>query len=473
MNRSARLLSTLVLLALTTASPGRAASPRAGTTLPDTALGRRAAAYFAAFGAGSDEAMRAFFTEHLSAEALQRRPAEERLGMTRRIRADLGTLTPHEVLSESPTRLEVLVQAAGDRWLSFDFEAEPAEPHRLLGIRITPAPSPQERAAAPKSVAELAPALDHWLAAATAADQFAGSVLVTRAGATLYQKAFGLASREYGVPNTVETRFNLGSINKLMTRAAIAQLVEKGLLSPGDTVGKLLPDYPNRDAAAKVTVQQLLDMRSGIGDFFGPRFADTPKGRIRTIRDYLPLFAADPLLFEPGTDERYSNGGYVVLGAIVEKVSGQDYFTYVRDKILAPAGMTSTDWFEADAPTPNVASGYTRGDDTRLRNNIYTRPARGSSAGGGYSTVGDMASFVAALRGGKLLSAASMQLFFPMLVDLKAGSLGFAGGAPGISAGLEVDVPTDTVVVVLTNLDPPSASQAARRIAGWMRSIRD
>lgn len=473
MHRSVRLLSTLLLLALTTASPARTASPQVRTTLPDTALGRRATAYFAAFGAGSDDAMRAFFTEHLSTEALQRRPAEERLGMTRRIRADLGTLAPHEVLSESPTRLEVLVRAAGDRWLSFDFEAEPAAPHRLLGIRITPAPSPQERAAAPKTLAELVPALDRWLADATAADEFAGSVLVTRADTTLYQKAFGLASREYGVPNTVDTRFNLGSINKLMTRTAIAQLVEKGLLSPDDTLGRLLPDYPNRDAAARVTVQQLLDMRSGIGDFFGPRFADTPKDRLRTIRDYLPLFAADALLFEPGTDERYSNGGYVVLGAIIEKASGQDYFTYVREGILAPAGMNSTDWFEADAPTPNVASGYTRGDDKRLRNNIFTRPARGSSAGGGYSTVGDMVRFVAALRGGRLLSVTSLQRFFPNLVDQKAGSLGFAGGAPGISAGLEVDVPTDTVVVVLTNLDPPSASQAARRIVGWMRGIRD
>ncbi len=277
----------------------------------------------------------------------------------------MRTLTAHSVLAESPGLLEVLAQGGNGDWLAMTFEAQPAPPQLLLAIRIDESLSPTELAAAPKSEAALAATLDGSLGALTASDEFAGAVLVMRKGATLYQKAFGLASREHGVPNTVETRFNLGSINKLFTRVAVAQLVEKGLLAPTDTLGTLLPDYPNRDAAAKVTLEQLLDMTSGIGDFFGPRFDETPKDRLRSIRDYLPLFASDPLLFEPGTQNRYSNGGYVVLGAVIEKVTGQDYYTYVREHVFDPAGMTASESFEADQIAPNVASGYTRGEAPR------------------------------------------------------------------------------------------------------------
>lgn len=470
-------LVELALLAAVLGMPAHAAQAAPTVTLPDTPAGRHAAAYLAAFNAGTDEAMRGFFTEHISGAGLQQRPVEARLEAGKPFRQELRTLTARKVLSEGENRLEILAQGGNGDWVALSFETEPGPPHRLLlGVRVQESDSPEELATAPKTLAELGPALDRSLIAATAADDFAGVVLVSRKGVPFYQKAFGLASREFEVANTIDTRFNLSSINKLFTRLAIAQLAERGMLAPTDTLGKLLPDYPNRDAAAKVTVQQLLDMTSGIGDFFGPRFADTPKDRLRTIHDYLPLFASEPLLFEPGSSERYSNGGFVVLGAIIEKVSGQDYFTYVREHICVPAGMTGTESFEADRLTPNVASGYTRGEDGtpgQLRNNIYTRPARGSSAGGGYSTVGDLNRFVAALRDGRLLSAALLQRFFPGLAGQQAGGMGVLGGAPGISASLDVDTRTDTVVVVLTNLDPPCAERVARRLRAWLRTARE
>jgi CubicO group peptidase (beta-lactamase class C family) len=455
-----------------------AAEPAGAAKLPNSPAGQRAAAYLTAFNSGSDEALRAFFTENVAPASLQQRPVEARLAVARRFRQQVRSLVAHKVLTEDAARLAILAQGGNGDWLTMTFECEPNPPHKLLGIRIEESDSPEELAAAPKTNAELIPALDRWLAAATSADEFSGAVLVSRKGETLYQKAFGLASREYGVANTVDTRFNLGSINKIVTRVAIAQLVENGLLAPTDTLGKVLPNYQNQQAAAKVTVQQLLDMASGIGDFFGPRFDDTPKDRLRSIRDYLPLFASEALLFEPGSSERYSNGGYVVLGAIIEKVSGQDYYTYVRGHVFAPAGMTSSDSFEADAIVPNVASGYSRdeqpgGAPGPLRNNIYTRPARGSSAGGGYSTVSDLARFAQALRGGKLLSPESMQRFFPMLGSPQTGSLGFAGGAPGISADIEIENANETTIVVLTNLDPPCAERAARRIRTWLRRLAE
>jgi D-alanyl-D-alanine carboxypeptidase len=227
-----------------------------------------------------------------------------------------------------------------------------------------------------------------------------------------------------------------------------------------------LPHYPNERVRRLVTVRELLNMQSGIGDFFGPEYAATPKDRIRTLSDYLPLFASKPLLFAPGTDRRYSNGGYIVLGLIIERVSGQSYYDYVKANIFGPAGMTASGWFDRDIPAANVASGYTRhvaDDDTSngdLRNNIYTAPARGSSAGGGYSNALDLVRLAAALQGGKLLNTADASRF--------AGGLGVAGGSEGINADLEVDAQSGYVLVVLSNYDPPAAEDVAKTIRKWL-----
>ena len=184
----------------------------------------------------------------------------------------------------------------------------------------------------------------------------------------------------------------------------MGQLIAAGKISPDDKLGKFLPDYPNREAAEKVTVAHLLAMRSGIGDFFGPKFDAAPKGQFRKNVDFIPLFAGEPLAFEPGTKNQYSNGGYVLLGAIIEKVTGVSYYDYVRENIFKPAGMKDTDSFEADKMPVNAANGFTSKNPGGKRiNNVDTRPAKGSSAGGGYSTVSDLLKFSLAIQSRKLL----------------------------------------------------------------------
>src|SRR5262249_33086022 len=158
-------------------------------------------------------------------------------------------------------------------------------------------------------------------------------------------------------------------------------------------------------------IQQLLTMTSGLGDIFGKKYDATPKSRLRTLADFLPLFVNEPLLFEPGTSRRYSNAGYVVLGLIIEKASGQGYHDYVREHRLRPAGMKNSDAYPQDAIVANRAVGYTReteGDepsrpDAPLHVNIYALPAVSSSAGGGYSTAEDLLAFDQAMRANKLL----------------------------------------------------------------------
>jgi CubicO group peptidase (beta-lactamase class C family) len=119
-----------------------------------------------------------------------------------------------------------------------------------------------------------------------------------------------------------------------------------------DTIATHLPDYPNKEVAGKITIQQLIDHRSGLGDIFTRRFADVSKSRFEGPKDFIAFFAADPLQFEPGTQQKYSNYGYVVLGAIVEAVSGQSYFDYIQKNVFAPTAMTGSGFFDLELPIP-------------------------------------------------------------------------------------------------------------------------
>jgi CubicO group peptidase (beta-lactamase class C family) len=295
------------------------------------------------------------------------------------------------------------------------------------------------------------------------AGEFSGAVLLAKDGVPVFERAYGLADREARTPNTIETAFNLGSINKLFTQIAIRQLADAGKLNVDSTLARAWPDYPNQDVARRITIRQLLQHRSGVG---GNIFAAPPgktRADIRRLTDYLPLFVNEPLQFEPGTDQRYSNAGYIVLGLLVERLSGEDYYDYVRRHIYEPAGMTRTASWTVDSLPPNTAKGYTtRGVDAEAPStgpavpNSNILPGRGSSAGGGYSTAHDLLRLLNALRAGKIPSG-------------PPAGVGIAGGAPGLNAAVEGDLPGGYDVIVLANLDPPSAERLARIVRGWLR----
>jgi D-alanyl-D-alanine carboxypeptidase len=327
--------------------------------------------------------------------------------------------------------------------------------------------APAAKGTTAMSAVEVAAALGKELQAEAAADTFSGVVLLAKDGKAIFRQAYGMADLGLKVPNNPETKFNLGSINKMFTRTAVEQLALDGKLAFEDTIAKWLPDYPDKDVAAKVTVRQLLDMRSGLGDFFGPAFHDAAKDRFLTPRDYFPLFTGKPLLFAPGSEQRYSNAGYLVLGAIVEAASGQSYYDYVREHIYKPAGMADTDSWELDVPVPNRAAGYTL-DGPRgpapgggRRNNLFLTSFKGSSAGGGYSTVDDMLRFDTALRSGLLFKNGR-----------KIAGVGAAGGTPGCNALLE-QMDGGYTLIVLANYDPPVAENLGRKVRGWLGMADD
>jgi D-alanyl-D-alanine carboxypeptidase len=222
-------------------------------------------------------------------------------------------------------------------------------------------------------------------------------VLIAKDGRVLFRRAYGLADRDRRIPNTVRTRFRIGSMNKMLTAVAILQLVEAGKVKLTVPVGTNLPGYPNRDVATKVTIQQLLTHTGGTGDIFGPDF-DAHRKQLRALADYVKLYGKRGLEFEPGSRWAYSNYGFILLGVVIEKVTGQSYYDYVQAHIHAPAGMTGSGSLPEHRPVPDRSIGYTKPPGTTAwAPNNDTLPYRGTSAGGGYSTVEDLARFAHAL----------------------------------------------------------------------------
>jgi CubicO group peptidase (beta-lactamase class C family) len=305
--------------------------------------------------------------------------------------------------------------------------------------------------------------------------------MVVRAGKTVFSGAYGLADRDKKVKNELSTRFRIGSMNKMFTAAATLQLVQAGKLALASPLRDLVRDYPNPTVASKVTVHHLLSHTGGTGDIFGPEF-DARRRTLRTLGDYVALYGKRDLGFEPGAKWAYSNYGFVLLGVVIERVTGKSYYDWVKQHVFDVAGMAATASLPEDQVVEGRAIGYLRDDPTKpWLPNTDTLPYRGTSAGGGYSTVGDLVKFAAALTGHKLLDAKHTELLTAGHTPTPRGSsyaygfqddtvdgvrcFGHGGGAPGMNGELLI-CDSGYTIAVLANLDPPVAG----RIAEFLRA---
>lgn len=353
--------------------------------------------------------------------------------------------------------------------------------NRVTVFDIHVVPTPPELAPARLSEADAIAALRAELDARVARDQFSGAVLVAKDGKVVFAQAYGLADRDQQIANTLDTRFRIGSMNKMFTATAILQLVQAKKISLDDTVGKFLPDYPNKDLASKVTIRHLLTHTGGTGDIFGPDY-DAHRLELRTLDDYVKLYGNRALLHEPGADNRYSNYGFLLLGVIIEKVTKRSYHDHVAARIFKPAKMTRTSSPFEDQPMAGRSIAYSKnlGEQraatwTDARD---TLPIRATSAGGGDSTVGDLLRFANALTTHKLLDARHTELLTTPQTGEPAGGYGFGfgtseidgvrcfghgGGAPGMNGDLRI-CSNGYTIAVLANMDPPAAGKLLRFI---------
>ncbi len=307
-------------------------------------------------------------------------------------------------------------------------------------------------------------------------DVYSGVFLLAEGDSVILERAYGLADVKAGTPNTMDTRFNLASMNKMFTAVAVLQLEEQGKLSLTDFVGKHLPAYPDVVVRDSVTIEHLLTHTSGLGDYFNQKFEFRDPDSTRNLQDYFELFVGEPLRFAPGEQFAYSNAGYIVLGLILAEVTSTDYYDYIHQTIFEPLGMKNSGWDHGDTIVPGIATAYVEQDSAGswVENPYLTM--KGSSAGGGFSTAADLLKFAFALRDGQLVSPATLKA---MTNDDKENGYGYGlslrklndvvvyghnGGFPGVAGEVDILPEKGIIAVSLSNRGPRSGWATARSL---------
>lgn len=427
------------------------------------------------------------FVEANFAKGLLERPMQQHLGFMSSMHDQTRGWEYVTVQDWNANEVVVLVRSkltGSTDALLIRVEADP--PYKVTAIGLRPPSADQDTPAKKLSADQAVKELETFVRKLAEADVFSGAVLLAKDGKVLYKGAVGMANKDFNAPNKVDTKFNLGSMNKMFTGVAIAQLVEKGKISYDDPLSKFIPDFPNAEAAKKIQIKHLLTHTAGLGGYFSPRFWNRSRDQIRTVNDMMKLAREDEkdIAFEPGSRWRYSNTGMMVLGKVIEIASGQSYFDYVRDNIYKPAGMFNTDCYELDKINTNLAVGYDKqfnDNGTAWSNNIFAHVMRGGPQGGGYSTVEDLLKFDQALRSGKLVSAETFKLLTSPKPELNSPEYGYgfgvepdrnvaghSGGFPGISSNLDMFLGNGWTAIVMSNYSRgsgPVSSKMAELIA--------
>lgn len=440
--------------------------------LPDTPAGKRAAALLKviAQGSDSDEAtIRKFLDENFAPSLLKAYPIENHVARIREMQQDLAGFRVAGIKMRNPSEIELMLKTSGGTLMSLSVRVAAEAPQLIDGLGLAEAKPPIQLDFS--SYEEL----DAKLKTFSETGGFAGVVLVASGNKTAFEKAYGLADREKGIPNRTDTMFDIGSISKLFTAVAVLKLAQEGRLDLDDKIGKYLKNLP-AEISDKVTVRHLLQMRSGMGDFLRDRRYREKPENFRKVSDYLEIIRTTPLMFEPGTREAYSNSGYVALGAVIEAVTKKSYDDVIENYVYQPAKMKSSGSFDRTGGNKNMAIGYTRPEGPssggiQLIANTNLFAPFGNPAGGGFSTAQDLKRFVEALFAGKLLDREHTRLFLnrfePPQEKENANGRPFnrAGGSLGVNAVILYDPARRDLVIVLANRDLPIAEDIGRAVA--------
>ena len=436
--------------------------------VPNSSLGERFTSWLDAFNSGEKEKFQEFLKYFKT-------PSEHEIERELNFSQRTGGFELKKIEKATSTELIGLIQEKdSDQFARLTIEIESEPPHLITKLDIQGINMPEEFKLERMTESQAIEALRKKIDLQAERGKFSGSILIAKNGKPIFIEAKGFAEYDKKISNRIDTKYNLGSMNKMFTAIAITQLAQEGKLNFSDSIIKYLPDYPNPEFA-QVTIHQLLTHTGGTGDIFGPEYEANIE-KLKEPKDYISLYGSRSLEFQPGSKWSYSNYGFVLLGAIVEKISGQNYYDYIQQHIFYPAGMCSSGSYWKTEETQNLAIGYSLTEGS-LKHNYDFLPMRGSPAGGGYSTVEDLFKFATSLLDNKLLNPEYTSLVTTGKVDLQETEkyaygffdqldngirrFGHSGGAPGINSTLRIYPTSGYVVVVMGNFDAPAADKIA------------
>ncbi len=444
---------------------------RDSKALPQGLQGARIQALIDAINSGNPDHIRTFLEKECTGKFRMAFPLEEHVGGFLRFLGETGGVDFYSIRSYTPERTETVV-IVKDRdldsyWgLNLRFGESPA--FLLDGLGFNAARPPLDLNEPPLTEKKAVAEIDALVNRLAATGKLSGTVLVARGADILLTNAAGEASKAYHVANNIDTKFNLGSMNKMFTATAAAMLVEQGKLSFDDPIGKYIDEtWLPKDVTSKIRVRHLLTHTSGLGSYFNETYVRSSRELFRKLDDYKPLIKVDRPAFTPGQKYQYSNTGMFLMGVIIEKVTGEDYFSHISRAVYEPAGMTNTDCYEMDRPVENLAIGYSPDPKSpyKWQNNLYKHVIKGGPAGGGFSTVKDLHRFALALLSGKLVSKSVLDTMWADYIGagygygfgIRQGGIdkvvGHSGGFAGINSELNIHVRTGYIVAVMSNVD--------------------
>jgi CubicO group peptidase (beta-lactamase class C family) len=455
--------------------------------LPDTPPGKLMTEWLALCATPKLDQLTRWSAEQYSQQVFKFISADKIAGDDVKDCTETGGYRAVEVAYSRPDRIKVLVVTnKTDVWFNLNLVLDPKEQDKIGGFGLVLVPATPPESVLPKDLSDAALAgdLNAYSDKMEESGKFSGILMVARDGKPILTRVEGFADRDNKTPFTPASQFTIGSMGKMFTSTAAGQLVDQGKLSYDDRVGKFFPDYANPTVRDKVTVGMLLSHTAGLKDFLGKRTPEMMKNGVKRASEFVPLFEIDELRFQPGTGWAYSNAGLALAGAIVEKVSGEDYPDYIRKHVFEPAGMKDSDPNNIPSQHAHLVVPYTHlGKDGPTLEWHEAEHDIGSPAGGAISTAADLIRFADALRGGSLVTKETFAKMVQEQGKPPGGSYGYAmeisavygctvvghgGGFPGVSTHLYIVLDSPYTVVVLANQDPPAAELIGERAEALM-----
>jgi CubicO group peptidase (beta-lactamase class C family) len=460
------------------------------SVMPAGIKGARIEAVITTVNANDPDRVREFLEKHCTERFRKFAPMDQHIDVFLGLYQETGGMEFHSIRTYVPERKGETVVILKDRnfgsWRAFVMRLDEKNDSLISGLNFAIARTPS-------NVQE--PALNEELCLKNIKDMmeglikknvFSGTFLIAKGDEILMTFVGGEASKRFHVPNNLDTKFNLGSMNKMFTATSIMQLVEKGRLSLDDPIGKYVDEsWLPEEITSKITIHHLLTHTSGLGSYFNETYMNGSRELFRYVDDFKPLVNGEKPAFEPGKRFQYSNTGMLLLWVVIESVTGGSYFDYIRKNIYEPAGMTDSDSYEMDYPVENLAIGYSRDRNSPYgwQNNLYKHVIKGGPAGGGFATVKDLHRFARAIQTGKLVSQESLNKMWKDYAGANYGYgftieegpngkvVGHGGGFDGINSNLDIYLDKGYIVAVMSNYDN-GASPIAQKIGQILARVR-